>query len=197
MMKKEKTQSYLLKIWYQPSRTVKTLLYSDIEWGHRVALVIAGLFGALVGGRAYLAAEAPAISWIGYGLVGGICGLYILALLLRNFSRLFGGEALCVEVRTALGLAILPWLILNGILLILLYNEVDEITIRSSIPFLFGGLIYGYIIVLLSVAAGLGVSVLRAFVCLCLALLVPAPHQPRDPLHPQHLHRLHQIPTTE
>jgi hypothetical protein len=167
-----KTQPYLLSIWYQPRQTIHNLIADGGSAGHGAALCIAAIFGFFVGMRLNLVSSSPSFA---YFVVGGFCGLgglYVLGLLLRNFSRLFGGAAPCRQVRTALGLACLPWTLLLSVLLVLLFKEVDAAAVQSMAPLLFAVFIYGYAIILMALMAALGISALRTFVCLCLAILV-------------------------
>jgi hypothetical protein len=167
-----KTQPYLLSIWYQPRQTIHNLTADGGAEGHGAALCVAAIFGFFVGIRLNLVSASPSYVYLALGALCGLGGLYILALLLRNFSRLFGGAAPCRQVRTALGLACLPWTLLLGFLLVLLFKEVDAVAVQSTAPLLFAVFIYGYAIILMSLMAALGISALRTFVCLCLALLV-------------------------
>lgn len=167
-----KTQSYLLNIWYRPRQTIQNLIADDDSGGHCTALCIAAIFGFFVGMRFNFDSTSPSFTNLVLGALCGLGGLYVLALLLRNFSRLFGGVALCRQVRIALGLACLPWTLLLGVLLVLLFTEVDVVVAQSVAPLFFAVFIYGYVIILMALMTALGTSALRTFVCLCLAILV-------------------------
>ncbi len=161
---------YALKFWYRPGTVVRALL--DAGRGHAVALVVAAVFGGVQAGPVYLATEGASSTIILIGAVAGLFGLYLFGWLLRNFGRWFGGEAKQADVRTAIGWGLLPWTVLFALMMFLLNQGEDAAVINSVKPLLFVGLIYGYVLLLLSLAAALRLSVLKTFLCLVVTFLV-------------------------
>ena len=144
MSSEGRTQSYLLSIWYQPSRTLRGLRKSGA--GHGAALLVAGVFGFFNSARIYLGAEEKSFLWLFLGVFIGIGMLYLMAQLVRNFSRWFGGQANCRIVRVGLGLSLLPWTLLSGVLLYLLMVETNAERLQALLPVIMIGFIYGFII---------------------------------------------------
>lgn len=136
------------------------------------ALVVAAAFGLVQSGRVYLSANDAGPRTLFVGMVGGICGLYLFAWLLRNFARWFGGGAPLVSVRVAIGLALLPWTLLFGMLIFAVTGAENAEHLERFYPLFFAGFVYGYVILLLALAAALQLSVLRAFFCLLFTALV-------------------------
>ena len=170
-MKSEgRTQSYLIGIWYRPSHIIRELQLSGA--GHGAALLVAGAFGLLNSARFYLGSEARPLVWLVAGACAGIGLLYVMAQLVRNFSRWLGGGAECRIVRVGLGLALLPWTVLSGFLLCLLLAGFDAQGMQAIGPLMMAGFIYGFVILLLATRAALEVSPLRTFASLMLAGLV-------------------------
>lgn len=170
MSREGRTQSYLWGIWYQPSRTIRELHASGA--GHGTALLVAGTFGLLNGARFYFGSEEKSALWLLGGVFFGIGMLYLMAQLARNFSRWFGGQAECRIVRVGLGLAVLPWTVLSGLLLYLLASGFDAERLQSFGSVMMAGFLYGFVILLLAMRTALGVSPLRTFASLMLAGLV-------------------------
>ena len=136
---------------------------------HAVAMAAGAAFGLLQSGRAYLAGADMRV--FVFGAAAGLGGLFLFALLLRNFGRWFGATAEVAEVRTALGLGLLPWTLLFLVLLPWL-GGMDAEAGERVYPFFFAGLVYGYAVLLLAAAEGLGFGVLKTFWCLLATGLV-------------------------
>ncbi len=163
-------QPYALKFWYKPGTVVRALI--EAGQGHGFALFVAVAFGIVQAGPFYLAPEHPRISMLLAGAVLGFCGLYLFSWLLRNFGRWFGSEAKLAEVRTALGLGLLPWVLLFAGFMPTLVAGSDAAAAARFFPVFVVGLVYGYVVLLLSLSAALRISVLKTFLCLVVTLLV-------------------------
>lgn len=169
----DKTNSLhpLLTLWYQPGRTVERV--TSAGQGHGLAVVIAAMFGVTVAGSVFARLEDLAFG--PFALVGAILGtvfLYFVAMLARNFSRWFGGSAELKPVRTALGLALLPWTLLSVWLLGVLLSGQDASQAQVLFPVYMGLFIYGYVILLLSMTAALKVTVLKTFGTLAITAVI-------------------------
>jgi len=140
--------------------------------GHRLALVVAMFFGLVQAGRFYITNPEAGSAYYAIGSLAGLVGLYLFAWLLRNFGRWFGGQATQREVRVALGLGLLPWMFLFLALVFVLGGNADPAALASYYWLFFLGFLYGYIILLLSLAAALRLSVLKTFLCLIVTSLV-------------------------
>ncbi|MDQ8208280.1 hypothetical protein QEH52_12220 [Coraliomargarita sp. SDUM461003] len=161
---------YVLTLWYKPAQTMQGLIESGA--GHRLALVVAMLFGMVQADRFYLADPEAGITYYVMGALLGLVGLFLFGWLLRNFSRWFGGQAVVREVRVALGLGLLPWLCLFGALIFVLGAQQDAAELANYYWLFFLGFLYGYVILLLSLASALRLSVLKTFLCLIVTALV-------------------------
>ena len=163
-------KSPLLALWYKPATSMRTML--DAGQGHSTAVMIAAFFGAVQSGRyAIERAETGPLPFV-FGGLAGLCGLYLFGWLSRNFGRWFGAETTPRDIRTALGLGLLPWTLLSMLLSFLLVTEVDSELIDSCMPLLFVVFFYGYVIILLSLSAALRLSVLKTFLCLAVTIIV-------------------------
>ncbi|MFT5836662.1 MAG: hypothetical protein ACI9ZV_000158 [Candidatus Azotimanducaceae bacterium] len=162
--------SYVLTLWYKPGQTMQGLIESG--GGHRLALVVAMFFGLVQAGRFYIAnAEAGSV-YYAIGSLAGLAGLYLFAWLLRNFGRWFGGRASLREVRVGLGLGLLPWALLFLALVFFLGGSADPTALANHYWLFFVGFLYGYVILLLSLAAALRLSALKTFLCLIVTFIV-------------------------
>ncbi|WPJ95455.1 YIP1 family protein [Coraliomargarita algicola] len=161
---------YVLTFWYKPGQTMQGLIKSGA--GHRLALVLAMLFGLVQADRFYLTNPDAGITYYVIGALAGLLGLYLFAWLLRNFGRWFGGQAAQREVRVAIGLGLLPWLLLFTALIFVLGSQQDAAALANYYWLFFLGFLYGYVILLLSLAAALRLSVLKTFLCLIVTFLV-------------------------
>jgi hypothetical protein len=170
MSSEGRTQSYLWGIWYQPGRTIQELQVNGA--GHGAALLVVGAFGLLNGARFYMGSEEKSALWLLFGFFFGVGMLYLMAQLTRNFSRWFGGRAECRIVRVGLGLALLPWTVLSGLLLYLLASGLDAERLQAFGTVMMAGFLYGFVILLLALRTALGVSPLRTFASLMLAGMV-------------------------
>lgn len=139
--------------------------------GHGLALVVAALFGFVQATPLFLAETGGGTQYFLGGAAFGLFGLYLFGWLLRNFGRWFGGQAAVREVRTSLGLSLMPWLVLFAVLF-WLRQSVGPEALASFYWVFFLGFLYGYTIILLSLAAALRLSVLKTFLCLIVTFIV-------------------------
>ncbi len=140
--------------------------------GHRLALVVALFFGLVQAGRFYISNSEAGTAYFVVGSLAGLFGLYLFAWLLRNFGRWFGGQASQRDVRVALGWGLLPWLLLFLALIFVLGGVADPEALTNYYWLFFLGFLYGYVILLLSLAAALNLSALKTFLCLIVTCLV-------------------------
>ena len=164
------SKSFLLTFWYNPVRSMRQLL--DLRQGHSWALAVAALFGMIQFSRLLpVTSNALARYLVFYGLVGVTC-LFLFGWLIRNFGRWFGVDAAQREIRTALGLGILPWTILFAVLSLMLGSGFAPESVANRyaliVPIL---LIYGFYILILSLMAALRLSVIKTFLCLTVTIL--------------------------
>jgi hypothetical protein len=161
---------YMLTLWYKPGQTMQGLIQSGA--GHFAAILVAILFGIVQSKRFLITNPTAGFSYYALGALAGLVGLYLFSWLLRNFARWFGGQASLREVRVALGLGLLPWLALFLALLIVLGRDVDASSLANAYWLFFLGFLYGYVILLLSLAVALRLSILKTFLCLIVTCLV-------------------------
>lgn len=161
---------YVLTLWYKPGQTMQGLIESGR--GHRLALAVAVVFGFVQAARFYIANPDAGYGYYAVGSLAGLAGLYLFAWLLRNFGRWFGGQATLREVRVAVGLGLFPWLFLFLALVFVLEESADAASLANYYWLFFLGLLYGYVILLLSLATALRLSVLKTFLCLIVTGLV-------------------------
>lgn len=161
---------YMLTLWYKPRQTMQGLIQSGA--GHLLAVLVAILFGMVQSERFLITNPEAGFSYYAIGALAGMVGLYLFAWLLRNFARWFGGKATMREVRVALGLGLLPWLVLFFALVLVLGRNVDTASLANAYWLFFLGFLYGYVILLLSLAVALRLSVLKTFLCLIVTFLV-------------------------
>ena len=101
---------YVCTLWYKPGKTMQGLIENGR--GHRTALIVATASGMMQALPVYYSDESMGVSVFLIGAVIGFFGLYLFAWLMRNFGRWFGAQASLREVRTGLGLGLMPWLTL-------------------------------------------------------------------------------------
>ncbi len=140
--------------------------------GHSVAVVIAALFGASQSLPVILRTEVSLPVVVVAGLIGGVAGLFFFSWLVRNFSRWFGGQAELYGVRTAIGLSLFPWTFFFSFFSYLIFSTQVRADVMGLFPLFFAVFIYGFVILLLSLAAVLRLTPLKAFACLAVAILV-------------------------
>ena len=172
-MKEPPNRHYLLALWYRPGTTIRELAAGGR--GHAAACVVAALLGGFLSLRLRFGTGGePAwlLLYFSAGLAGGMAGLFFLALLVRNFGRWFGGQAELRTVRTALGLGLLPWTLLSGLLLAALYSGVDAAAATALLPVFFAVFLYGYVLLLLTTMAALGLGAIRATLTLAISSVV-------------------------
>jgi hypothetical protein len=131
-------QSHLLRLWYKPGSSMQGLIAQG--QGQRLALVVAACFGAIQL-LPWLSAE-PSRPWWVLPLAAGlaIAGVCWLAWLLRNFGRWFGAAAHLHELRTALGVALLPWTLVFSLLFVLTQTAPAAESVQAWFPWFLGWL---------------------------------------------------------
>ena len=139
---------------------------------HGTAVLIAAFFGAVQSIPFKIQQEASGPLFYLLGAAVGLCGLYLFGWLTRNFSRWFGAEVTQCDVRTSLGLSVLPWTLLFLPMPFIQAAGMDEGSAKAFFAVFFIGIIYGYVIMLLSLSAALRLSVLKTFLCLVVTVLV-------------------------
>ncbi|MEM1222532.1 MAG: hypothetical protein AAGH40_07185 [Verrucomicrobiota bacterium] len=159
-----------ITLWYKPALTMQVLIKSG--QGHGWAVFFAALFGIVQSWRFYVASEEASVLIFALGGALGVIGLFFFGWLLRNFSRWFGASPLLKSVRTALGLSLLPWTVMFAILIGLIGNQNDAGAVAGLFPVFFFVFVYGYVILLLSLAAVFDISILKTFLCLVVTMLV-------------------------
>jgi hypothetical protein len=169
MITKNKPSSFVT-LWYKPASSMRVLL--DAGQGHSAAVMVAAFFGAVQSIPFSMRQESSGPLFYLVGAAAGGCGLYLFGWLTRNFSRWFRAEAIQRDVRTALGLSLLPWTLLFLPLPFLRAAEMDAATIKLFYFVFFIGFVYGYVILLLSLSSALKISVLKTFLCLIVTILV-------------------------
>lgn len=160
---------YPLALWYRPGPTMRSL--AEAGRGHCPALVVATLFGFVQATPVFLSQTSGGVQSFAVGAAFGLGGLYLFAWLLRNFGRWFGAQAKVREVRTGLGLSLMPWLLLFAVLFWLRQSLGAEALVQYYWLF-FIGFIYGYTIMLLTLSAALRLSVIKTFLCLVVTFIV-------------------------
>ena len=165
------SKSFLLTFWYRPAYSTRQLLI--FHQGHISAMLVAAVMGMVQFSRLLpVPSENLWVHLLLYGF-GGIVGLFLFGWLVCNFGRWFGAEAEQRAVRTALGLGILPWTIIFGILLLMLNLGFDPESIAEKyFPFVLGAFIYGFCILLLSLTVALRLSIIRTFLCMVFTCLL-------------------------
>ena len=156
---------YVFTLWYKPGKTMQGLIENGR--GHRAALIVAIVFGMLQALPVYSSEASLGLSVFLIGASLGFFGLYFFAWLLRNFGRWFGAQASLCEVRTGLGLALMPWL-LCFLILFLFRQNFDSSVIEHYFWLFFILLVYGYIVVILSLSAVLRLTPMKTFLCLAI-----------------------------
>ena len=169
MITKKKPSSYIT-LWFKPASSMRVLL--DAGQGHAGAVMVAAFFGAVQSIPFGIRQESSGPLFYLVGAAMGLCGLYLLGWLTRNFGRWFGAQVSQCDVRTSLGLSLLPWTLLFLPLPFLRGAEMDAATIKLFYCLFFIGFVYGYVILLLSLSAALKVSALKTFLCLLVTIVV-------------------------
>ena len=167
-MTKQINPLYVCTLWYKPSKTMQGLIENNR--GHRVALVVAIVFGMIQALPVYSSETSLGLSAFLIGALLGFFGLYFYAWLLRNFGRWFGAQANLREVRTGLGLALIPWVLCFSILFLLRQNF-DSSVVGQYFWLFFIFLVYGYIVLTLSLTAVLRLTHLKTFLCLVVTII--------------------------
>ena len=138
--------------------------------GHHTALIVAIASGMIQAVPVYSSDESLGVSVFLIGAIIGFLGLYLLAWLLRNFGRWFGAQASLREVRTGLGLALMPWVLCFSILFLFRQNF-DSYVLGQYFWLFFILLVYGYVVLLLSLTAVLRLTPLKTFLCLVITII--------------------------
>ncbi|TVP77911.1 MAG: hypothetical protein EA353_09585 [Puniceicoccaceae bacterium] len=168
-MVERKNPSGLSTLWYKPKQSMQGLIESGR--GHGFALSVAIAFGVVQAMPLFLLPDSGGLGVLLGGALAGLAGLYLFAWLLRNFARWFGGQAALREVRMALGVSFLPWLLLFTAVLGFLQSFEREVLAQYFWIF-FLVFLYGYIVILNCLSAALRLPLLKTFLCLIVTGLV-------------------------
>ncbi|MDA0848332.1 MAG: hypothetical protein O2827_01080 [Verrucomicrobia bacterium] len=164
-----------LQIFYRPGLLIQEIVHQSKT--HTFALRVAFLFGALqsipiIMSTGLVDPETGAEGISGGGfiplkvIIGGILGLgvfYIFALALKTFGRWFGAKVESKEVRTALGIGIIPWTVLFLIFFASITLVDPRLILSQFFPFFFIGFIYGFTILLIALSKTLNIGFLKTF----------------------------------
>ena len=164
-----------LQIFYRPGLLIQEIVHQSKT--HTFALRVAFLFGALqsipiIMSTGLVDPETGAEGISGGGfiplkvIIGGILGLgvfYIFALALKTFGRWFGAKVESKEVRTALGIGIIPWTVLFLIFFASITLVHPRLILSQFFPFFFIGFIYGFTILLIALSKTLNIGFLKTF----------------------------------
>ena len=170
-----------LQIFYRPGLFIEEVLSQTKT--HTFALRVAFLFSALqsipiVMSTGLIDPESGAEGMTGGGLIplkviiGGILGLgvfYIFALALKTFGRWFGAKVESKEVRTVLGIGLIPWTVLFLVFFVSMALVDPRLIISKFFPFFFVGFIYGFTILLIALSKTLKIGFLKTFLLFILA----------------------------
>jgi len=170
-----------LQIFYRPGLLIQEIVHQAKT--HTFALRVAFLFGALqsipiIMSTGLVDPETGAEGISGGGfiplkvIIGGILGLgvfYIFALALKTFGRWFGAKVESKEVRTALGIGIIPWTVLFLIFFVSITLVDPRLVLSQFFPFFFIGFIYGFTILLIALSKTLNIGFLKTFFLFILA----------------------------
>ena len=170
-----------LQIFYRPSIFIEEIVHQAKS--HTFAIRVAFLFSALqsipiIMSTSLLGNESGADGISGGGwiplkvIVGGILGLgvfYIFALALKTFGRWFGANVESKEVRTGLGIALMPWTLLFLVFFVSMAVVDPRLIIDQFFPVFFVGFIYGFTIVLIALSKTLKIGFLKTFFLFILA----------------------------
>ena len=171
-------QSYLLKLWYKPFVSMQGLIASGRKDGYihkqaqRVSVVIAACFG-VIQSLPLISPQSGSYFWLlPLAALSGVVGVYWIAWLVRNFGRWFGAAADLRDLRTALGLGLMPWSAVFCLLYLFIQSSRQVESVQGFFPLFFAGFIYGFVILLLCLRAALEVSVVKTFMCIMIAFAV-------------------------
>ena len=160
---------FLLTLWYRPVYSMSCLLSAGK--GHFMALMVAAFFGVVQSSRLVFLQTEPIFLYLLAGGLAGIMCLYLFGWLVRNFGRWFGADATQRDVRVALGLGMLPWMLAFAIIAILLYIGVSDVMIAEYASVISVIFVYSCIILVLSLSVALQISVIKTFICLVVTVL--------------------------
>ena len=93
-------------------------------------------------------------------------------MLVRNFGRWFGGQSNLRFVRTAMGLGLLPWMLLAGLLSATLFSSMEASSVSVLLPAFFVLFLYGYVLLLIVAMNALGLGALQTTLVLALSMVV-------------------------
>lgn len=164
---------FFLTLLYRPRRTMRELASNGR--GHSAACLVAALFGVFCSLRlqhGLMEGSSGLFLYIPAGVACGVAVMFFLAMLVRNFGRWFGGQAELRVVRTAVGLGLSPWTILTALLCATLFSGLDAAVVSALLPFFFVIFLYGYVLLLLTTMAALGLSAFRATLTLAISMAV-------------------------
>ena len=171
-------QSYLLKLWYKPFVSMQGLIASGRKDGYSykqaqcVSLVVAACFG-VIQSLPLMGPQSGSYFWLlPVAALIGLAGVYWMAWLVRNFGRWFGAAADLRDLRTALGLGLMPWSAVFCLLFLFIQSSRQVESVQGFFLLFFAGFIYGFVILLLCLRAALEVSVVKTFMCIMIAFAV-------------------------
>ena len=158
-----------LQIFYRPGFFIEEIVHQAKT--HTFALRVAFLFSALQS-IPIIMSTGLAGTESGDGfiplkvIIGGILGLgvfYIFALALKTFGLWFGAKVEPKEVRTALGVGLIPWTVLFTIFLVSMALVDPRLIVGQFFPFFFVGFVYGFTILLIALSKTLKIGFLKTF----------------------------------
>ena len=140
--------------------------------GHTVAVAIATCFGASQGIPVFSGSGSAWPLVLVAGLAGGVGGLFFLSWLIRHFSHWFGSQVELRAIRTAVGLSLFPWTFFFLIFSYFILAAESSANVIEAFPIFFAVFLYGFVILLISLATALRLTFLKAFACLSVSFLV-------------------------
>ena len=170
-----------LQIFYRPGLFIEEVLSQTKT--HTFALRVAFLFSAIqtipiVIRTGLIGPDSAAEGMMDGGLIplkiiiGGILGLgvfYIFALALKTFGRWFGAKVESKEVRTGLGIGLIPWTVLFSVLFVSIQFFGPHLIYTPFSTFFLLGFIYGFTIILIALSKTLKIGFLKTFLLFILA----------------------------
>ena len=165
-----------LQIFYRPGLLIQEIVHQrkliPLHFGSLFYSELCRVFLLLSTGLVDPETDAEGISGRFHSakvIIGGILGLgvfYIFALALKTFGRWFGAKVESKEVRTALGIGIIPWTVSLFLIFFVSITLVDpRLILGNFFLFFFIGFIYGFTILLIALSKTLNIGFLKTFFC--------------------------------